>query len=76
VAEVDELSKQIGDLATKFNKFQIEMTDRLARIETKLEAKNGNGGGNGKITTLLIDIVKMIVAAAIGVLVGAKSLIS
>jgi hypothetical protein len=71
VAEVNELSKQIGDLAKEFNDFRVETTNRLTRIETKLESKNGNG----KITALLIDIVKMIVAAAIGVLVGTKSLI-
>jgi hypothetical protein len=72
VAEVDELSKQINKLNESLTEFKIETTNRLTRIETKLESKNGNG----KITALLIDIVKMIVAAAIGVLVGAKNLIS
>lgn len=68
---MDELSRQIGDLAKDFNKFQIETTNRLTRIETKLETKNGNG----KITAMLLDIVKVIAAAAIGVIAGAKSLV-
>jgi hypothetical protein len=73
VAEVDELSAQINKLSDSLNEFKIETTNRLTRIETKLESKNG---GNGKVTALLIDIVKMIVAAAIGVLVAAKNLVS
>jgi hypothetical protein len=71
VAEVDELSRQINKLADSFNEFKVETTNRLTRIETKLESKNGNG----KTAALLIDIVKMIVAAAIGVIAGAKSLV-
>ena len=69
--EANELSRQIGDLAKDFNQFQIETTNRLTRIETKLESKNGNG----KITSLALDLIKMILAAAIGVIVGAKTLL-
>lgn len=68
---MDELSRQIGDLAKELSKFEIETTNRLTRIETKLESK----GGNGKMTALFVDVIKMIVAAAIGVIVGAKTVI-
>ena len=59
-----------------FQEFRLEVIDRLARIETKMDAlekkNNGHSNGNGKLTALLVDLTKMIVAAAIGVLAGAR----
>ena len=53
----------------EFRSFKDEVIDRLARIETKMDALEKKNG-NGKHTTLLVDLIKMIVAAAIGVLAG------
>lgn len=62
---LEQLCTDVREMARAFNDFKIETTNRLTRIETKL-----NGGYKwGNVTA---DLIKLVVATALGIIVGAK----
>lgn len=62
---IEQLCTDVREMAKAFNEFKVETTNRLTRIETKL-----NGGY--KWTNLTADLIKLVVACALGIIVGAK----
>lgn len=71
-----DLSRRVSDLEEWRDKFNDQVIDRLARIETKVDSitKNGNGGGGGGggkgIVADVLKALTYLVVGLVGVLTG------
>jgi len=64
------------DINERFAEFQLVVTDRLARIETKLDElkrERRPAGGDSRIARHLVDALKVL-GAALAAVVAAKTL--